>query len=98
MLANQKNLFPRTPVNKTCASKDKKIMGVSCYGYGVKCHFSRYFSYIVAVSFIGGRNPEYLEKTTDLSQVTDNLYHIMLYRVYLAMNVIRTHNVSGDRH
>jgi hypothetical protein len=44
--------------------------------------------YIMAVSFIGGGN--HPKKTTDLLQVADKFYHIMLYLSMLASDNWKT--------
>ena len=56
-------------------SQPASLCSYSLGGYGVLRHFQQYFSYIVALSFIGGGKPEYPEKNP--RPVTDKLYHTM---------------------
>jgi hypothetical protein len=63
--------------------------------------FTTIFNNISVISWLsvllGGGGGGYPGKTTDLPQVTDKLYHIMLYQGKHHLSRIRTY-VSGDRH
>jgi hypothetical protein len=80
-----------TAVTGTSIKRDGVKLTLCTIFQVMQCFIFNNISLSRGGQFYWGRKSEYPEKTIDLSQVTDKLHYLMLYRVHLAWAVnIRT--------
>ena len=86
---NRSNMYYNLEIDSSVYLLPAGKQVVCCFFYGGKRHFQQYFSYIVAVRFIGEEN--HRPVASHWQTFSHNVVHFALIE-------IRTHNISGDRH